>query len=346
MPKDSYRPVIERTKHNVEQVINLTNSIILRSIKLAAFEVTVGLLGWSFLQKREDDLAIECIPILLASPKVGHLPAITADILVNVSAELRQLLSKRATLTVFTDSDTDSPLGTGFELVLSAVGLPEPDRISVELLDVETYAIAWVDAYRLDTGLTAQRLDALVSRVSDDLFPQIVSRSKVALDMQPLEELNPWELYLLSTWVPGAVLSTLDWEVQRRDIARRAVTLDPQLGQAHSVLADKLAHLSCFDDNYHSTETVDDAHFHAMQTLQLTPRDTNTLFNMSIHHWHLDKNQSAVQMFDRIKAIDSSNGFAALLTMVFHYTCTTAPNGIAEAAGGFDSQLKADNPIL
>ncbi|WP_299734028.1 hypothetical protein [uncultured Tateyamaria sp.] len=345
IPKGSYRPTIEWRNDHVELKTVRTSSRVFWPVISAAVVVGSVIFGWSLFQRSASDQSNEGIPILLAYPKVEHLPNATAEILTNFSSDLRRSLSKRATLTVLTNDGGESSSHYEYELYLRAIGLPEPDRISVELIDAETSAIDWADAYQLEAKLTAEGLGDLVSRVSDDLFPQIVSRSKDALDARPLEELNPWELYLLSTWIPGSALSTLDWEVQRRDIARRAVALDPQLGQAHSVLADKLAYLSSVDENYHSTEAVEYAHFHATQALQLAPRDANTLFNLSIHHWHLGENLSAIQMLERVIAIDPKNGFAVFLSMVFPYTCTPAPDEIVEAARAFDSQLKSDNPI-
>jgi len=343
IPKGSYRPSIDFSARTVKSEPSSRSGV--WSGAVAGFLAVALLLTWAFSEKGRDAPDIDGIPILLTYPELENLPESTADILTNFSSELRQSLSKRGTLTVLTSADANVALGHEYELVLRAIGLPEPDRVAVELIDAQTSEIAWADAYVLETGPTTGAFDVLVSRVTDDLFPQIISLSKDALDARPLEELNPWELYLLSTWVPGTALSTVDWEVQRRDLARRAVALDPQLGQAHSVLADKLAYLSSVDENYHSVEAVSDAHFHATQALQHAPRDANTLFNLGIHHWHLGENRLAIQMLERVIGLDQNNGFAAFLTRVFPYTCTPAPDDVLEEARRFDSQLKSDNPI-
>lgn len=345
IPKGSYRPTIRfsDTATRAEVVPDTPRGLWL--IMTAAVVGFIMFIGWTFFETRDDTPPSNGIPILLSTPSVDHLRPATADTVTSLSSELRQALSKRATLIVLTDTPQNSPIDHDYKLVLRAVGFPEADRISVELIDAQTSAIAWADAYTLSAGRPVDTIDALVSRVSDDLFPQIISRSKNTLDRKPLENLNPWELYLLSTWVPGAALSTLEWEIQRRDLALRAVELDPQLGQAHSVVADKLAYLSSVDANFHGADTIDDAHYHATQALQFGSRDANTLFNLSIHHWHLGENDVAIQMLERVLSIDPNNGFAAFLETVFPYTCATASNDVLKMAQDFDAQLGSDNPI-
>jgi len=345
IPKGSYRPVIEWKAGSIELKAERKRYSAFWPAISVAFTVFVCFLGWFLFQSRATDQSAEGIHILIAPPQVEHLSEETADFLVGLSSGLRQSLSKKLPLTIMVGSEADKHAHHQYELILRAIGLPKPDRISIELMESMTSVIAWADAYRLEPEFTAEKLDSLVSRVSDDLFPQIVTRSKNALEAQPLGTLNPWELYLLSTWMPGSELKMLDWEIQRRDIALRAVSLDPELGQAHSVLADKLAYLSSVDGNHHSTEAVENARFHARQALLFASRDTNALFNIGIHHWHLGEIGSAIQMLERVISIDPSDGFAGFLKMVWPYTCTAAPDDIVEAARAFDRQLKSDNPI-
>ena len=342
IPKGSYRPTIELSAPSVTEADVHSRRAGFWVGTAAALVATFMFLGWTF-SKREAYLSeSRSITILLQSPQVKQLSEATAEVLMQTSIELRQALSKRNTLTVLTNSETPAASGPEYELFLRAIGRPDTDHISLELIDTSNSAIDWADVYRLQTDTD---LGTLASRMSDDLFPQIVSRSKDALDARPLEDLNPWELYLLSTWVPGSALSTLEWEVQRRDLAKRAITLDPQLGQAHSVLADKLAYLSSVDENFHSSAAITDSRFHAAQALQLAPRDPRTLFNLALFHWHLGEIDFSIQMLERAIGLDQNDGFVGFLVQVFPYNCAAAPDEAMDAAIEYDRQLKSDNPI-
>ena len=268
--------------------------------------------------------------------KTSENEAETTDIFIN---NLRQALSKQRTFSLLNDS---SDVEADYDLVVRTIGQPVPERISLELIDNNDASIQWAEAYKIDTD---PNFDALITKATDDLFPQIVSSTKDTLDARPLESLNAWELYLLSTWVPGSALSNLDWEVQRRDIAQAAVELDPELGQAHSVLADKLIYLSSIDATYHSDDIVQAASKHARDALNMAPRDTNALFNLAIHHWHMGQHQKSRNILERIIAIDPFNGFAKYLIGNFQHTCDAPPDDLLANAYEFDQQLAPDNPI-
>lgn len=347
IPKGSYRPSITfiDVPPEAEPASVANNRKVLWSALAATFFGLVIAVGWAAWSGDDSTEQRDGIPILMSTPDVEHLPVASADILRSLTSALRQSLSKRTTLTVLTSIPENSRRAHEYELVLRAVGIPAPDRISVELVDAKTSRIAWADAYRLGDGQPLEMLDVMAARVSDDLFPRIISGTKASLDRKPLDELNPWELYLLSTWVPGSELSTLEWELTRRDFAKRAVMLDPQLGQAHSVLADKLAYLSSVDADHHSESTVAAARYHAAQALQFASRDTNTFFNLGLHHWHLGEATEAVQMLERLVKMDPNNGFAAFFKGIWPYACDIAPDDVVKSAYDFDTQLGADNPI-
>lgn len=342
VPKGSYRPTIELSAPCVTEADLQGRRTGVWVGAAAALVAIFTFLGWAFFERETYFLQSQSIAVLLQSAQLEHLSDATAEVLMQTNAELRQMLSKRSSLTVLTNPDTPAASRPEYELVLRAIGRPDTDRISLELIDTSTSAIDWADVYRLETDTD---LATLAARMSDDLFPQIVSRSKDALDARPLEDLNPWELYLLSTWVPGSALSTLEWEVQRRDLAKRAITLNPQLGQAHSVLADKLAYLSSVDENFHSAAAIADARLHAAQALQLAPRDPSTLFNLALFHWHLGETDLSTQMLERAIGLDQNDGFVGFLIQVFPYNCAAAPDEIMDATIAYDRQLKSDNPI-
>jgi adenylate cyclase len=109
-------------------------------------------------------------------------------------------------------------------------------RTNIFLMDVSNGGLVWSQDYERDS--TDLVPDALTDAILLDLRPQLYWSAKRVLETKP--DPTAHELFVLSTWSPGLETNTLAWQHDRIELARRAITSDPSLGPAHSVLADKL----------------------------------------------------------------------------------------------------------
>ena len=218
-------------------------------------------------------------------------------------------------------------------------------RVAVELLDGQDGEVIWARSYPQDAQKIEAFRDSFITAVSRDLRPQFYSASKRTLAAKDPDALSAWELYLMATWAPGEAISSLEWEKERVELARRSVTLRPRFGQAHAVLADKLVYLAAVDPPSNSEALLKQARLHAQTAHELAPSDADVLFNLSIHYWHMGKMGQATRSMARVLELDPSHVLARTLVKSFPYTCTAPPDEILQEAIAYDAALAPDNPV-
>ena len=255
---------------------------------------------------------------------------------------LRAALSRNRDLRVLS---SEAPGVPDYTIVPSVLGEDRPDMLVLEVVGTEDGRVVWGEALKPEGRTDAETIKDLVYLAARDIYPQLVSSSKRSLAEQDPDALNAWELYLLATWVPGEAVSALWWEEERLALARRAVALDPELGPAHSVVADKLIYLSSVDADHHSEAVEAEAEAAAFAAMGYAPFDVTTLFNLSIYRWHAGDHAQAALLMRRVAEIDPANSLASLLAAVFPFTCIPAPDAILERARAYDASLGADNPV-
>ena len=218
-------------------------------------------------------------------------------------------------------------------------------RINVQLIDALSGAHVWAQHYDRPTGDDLAVQTELVTTLAAEIRPQIVNAAKRALDIRPAQPATAWQLYLQSTWMPGAGRNSLAWEQERVRLARMALKRDPNLGQADSVLADKLAYLANVDPSSDSAEARAEAALHARRALELAPDDADVMFNVSIHYWHAGQIKESLDATRRTLELDPNHGLARFLVMAVPFTCSVAPQTVIDELVAFDAAVSPDNPI-
>lgn len=218
-------------------------------------------------------------------------------------------------------------------------------RLNVQLIDTVTGAHLWAQEYARSTADELTTQDELVATLASEIRPQLYSAAKRAIEAQRPELLTAWQLYLQSTWMPGEARNSLAWEKERVALATRALALDPNLGQASSVLADKLAYLANVDPPSDTAEARAAAAEHARRALELAPGDADAVFNISIHHWHAGHIPESLDATRRTLELDPNHVLARFLVKAVPYTCTEAPQEVLDELVAFDAALSADNPV-
>lgn len=218
-------------------------------------------------------------------------------------------------------------------------------RVAVELVDGKSGKVIWARTYHQESMEMEAFQDSFVSAVSSDLRPQFYIASKRTLAAKDPADLSAWELYLMATWAPGEAISTLQWEKERVELARRSVELRPRFGQPHAVLADKLVYLAAVDPPSNSDAILAEARYYAQVAHELAPSDADVLFNLAIYYWHIGKITQATRSMTRVLELDPNHVLARILVSTFPYTCTAPPDHVLQEAIAHDAALAPDNPV-
>ena len=218
-------------------------------------------------------------------------------------------------------------------------------RVTVQLIDSLTGAHIWAQDYDRDIADELAVQSELVTTLAAEIRPQLYGAAKRALEAANPESATAWQLYLQSTWMPGEARNSLAWEKERVALATRALVLDPNLGQASSVLADKLAYLANVDPASDTDEARRAAAQHARHALELAPGDADVMFNISVYHWHAGQMADALEATKRTLELDPNHVLARFLVTAVPYTCTTAPQEVLDALTAFDGAMSPDNPV-
>lgn len=374
IPKGSYRPVFEGTAEAQQQPIADEQRPRTWPSKwmLAAASVVIVIGAallikpiWEAPSRPVDSHALErthpldrnAITVAVLPFKVLSESTLSQEFSGGLATELRGSLSRNQALSLITNipstattvSDDLRTLGESANVAFFVTGSVQEVsgslRVIVELVEGKNGQVVWSRRFQQETAdLDAFRND-FVSAATREMRPQFYSASKRAIAAKDPADLSAWELYLMATWAPGEAISALDWEKQRVELALRSIELRPQFGQAHAVLADKLAYLAGVDPPSNSEANIEKAKQHAQIAGELAPGDADVLFNLSIHHWHVGRSEQAVRDMARVLELDPNHVLAKILVRLFPFTCAAPPDEIVEAAIAYDAALASDNPV-
>ncbi|WP_340119060.1 hypothetical protein [Pelagibius sp. 7325] len=218
-------------------------------------------------------------------------------------------------------------------------------RVVIQLIEARSGKLLWAQAYQGAGEEREMTIDPMVSTIVSELRQQVFDAAKQALETADTDSLNAWQLYLQATRVPGAATSSLAWEKERIALAERALALRPDFGQAHAILADKLAFLASVDPPSDTAALRRRAVFHAQQALELAPEDADVLFNVSLYYWHLGRLQQSAEAIHRTLELDPNHALARMLDDTLPFTCAAPPQETLQRAVIYDGALSPDNPI-
>lgn len=214
-------------------------------------------------------------------------------------------------------------------------------RVNVYLMDVDTGRMVWSQDYDRDAeGISADKLaDAIIL----DLRPQLYTAAKTALETKL--DLSPVEAFILATWSPGREINSYAWQLERIELARRAIKSDPDYGPAYSVLADKLSLLANYIPDFDTAAHWQEASAAAQKASVLAPHSSEVAFNLALYHFHAGDLDDALNLTRRTLELAPRHTLARFWTFVLPYACDVAPAETIEALRRFDAELSPDNPV-
>ncbi|MDQ8699012.1 hypothetical protein [Hyphomicrobium sp. LHD-15] len=217
--------------------------------------------------------------------------------------------------------------------------------VNVQLIDALTGAHLWAQKFDRPAGDDLINQGELVAMIAAEVRPQLFGAAKRAIRANAGPQATAWQLYMQSTWMPGEARNSLAWEKERVALATRALEIDPDLGAANSVLADKLSYLANVDPPSDTEEARNKATEHARRALERAPADADVMFNLSVHHWHAGRIKESFEATQRTLELDPNHVLARFLVKAIPFTCSDAPQGVIDELVAFDAAISSDNPV-
>lgn len=216
-------------------------------------------------------------------------------------------------------------------------------RVTVALDDAATHVTLWSGSF--DRPLDAGRADDLPGTIAAELDNRLLAAAKATIRKKPSQDLKPWELTLLATWVPGS-----DEVFLRPHTAdsfwpqRRALELDPGYAPAHASLASALAYRAMFT-NIDGTALLREAGQHAEQARALAPYDSGVLYELATYYRLIGDRPGAIAALDRVLAIQPDHPTATVDRLFLAGQCTaTAPTALAGLEQAL-ARMSPENPV-
>lgn len=307
-------------------------------------------------QTRDAPITLAVLPFANLSRDASLAPFAEGltDALMTAFARVRTIsLASRTSTFQYRDAADLGRIGQDLGVRYVIVGGVQRDgarlRVHVRLADTVTGVQLWAQEYDRDAPDQLAAQSELVTTLAAEIRPQLYSAARRAFETETPKDASAWQLYLQSTWMPGwtpgKARNSLAWEKERIALARRALALDPNLGQADAVLADKLAYLANVDPPSDTEDAREAATRHARRALELAPNDADVIFNISIHHWHMGHIADALDATRRTLELDPNHVLARFLVKAVPYTCSDAPPEVLDKLAAFDAALSPDNPV-
>lgn len=218
-------------------------------------------------------------------------------------------------------------------------------RINVQLIDTETGAQVWAENYDRVAADLFDVQDDIVTSVVMEVRPQLYSAAIRVLAERPTRSASAWELYLQSTWTPGALTNSLAFEKQRVAMAERAVAIDPDFGQAHAVLADKIGFLTWVDPPSDTPELRALAGEHARRALETAPEDADVVFNVASYYWHIGDDDAYRRALRRTVELEPTHSLARIVLLAPRHVCARQSTQVMDELRAYDATLSPDSPL-
>ena len=251
----------------------------------------------------------------------------------------------RVSLLRVTGADANGPAESDYRYAIHGTMQRSGERlrVTVALDDAATHVTLWSGSF--DRPLDAGPADDLPGTIAAELDNRLLAAAKATIRKKPSQDLKPWELTLLATWVPGS-----DEVFLRPHTAdsfwpqRRALELDPGYAPAHASLASALAYRAMFT-NIDGTALLREASQHAEQARALAPYDSGVLYELATYYRLIGDRPGAIAALDRVLAIQPDHPTASFDRLFIAGQCTA---GAPAALAGLDqalARISPENPV-
>jgi len=189
-------------------------------------------------------------------------------------------------------------------------------RITAQLVEAETGNHVWAERYDRDIGDIFAVQDEITERVVAAIEPELYAAEQVRSQSKPPESLDAWECVIRALSCIGQ--GTRDENTEAEALCRRAISIAPGYGKAHSLLAWALLRRSLWSGDFQTV--VPEVGAETQTALALDDRDTWAYFAAGMLQARLRRRDEAARSLRR--ALELNPNFA----LAHAFLATTASN--------------------
>jgi DNA-binding winged helix-turn-helix (wHTH) protein/TolB-like protein len=263
-----------------------------------------------------------------------------------LSDQVAVALSRASLLHVLRDGEGNGREAASFVVRGSVLPLGSGLRLTVEVTDPKTGESLWAGNFDRSQALDPAQEDELVRAVAGELDNRLLGLAKTMIKRKPLLTLQPWELTLLATWVPGT--DEVFLHPHTKDATwpqRRALALDPNYAPAHASLAQALAYYALFTRDAPVDAMRREAAQHARLARALAPYDAGVLYALASYYRMIGDRAAAEAALQRVLAIQPDHPVARLDLAFVQGLCTQQGASAAARLRNALAQISPDNPV-
>ena len=256
------------------------------------------------------------------------------------------IIGPRGTYESFSDAQDVAPRSNGSRLVLAGIvrrGIAGMNAF-VGLMNPADGRLVWSHDYDFTSSRERAITDGISESIVSDLQPPLVAAAKQKLAAMPEDALNAWELYLLASVSAGDKLSDLALEKHRMALAEKALSLEPNLGEAHAALASRLSTLVLVDPEPDTPEIREKLLFHARRAERLAPQNASVYYDIGIAYIRAGDREHGKDLLRRSSELDPSQVYSRIFSGMFDGICGAASQDMIDAVSREDAKLADNNP--
>jgi TolB-like protein/class 3 adenylate cyclase/tetratricopeptide (TPR) repeat protein len=189
-------------------------------------------------------------------------------------------------------------------------------RITAQLVEAETGNHVWAERYDRDIGDIFAVQDEITERVVAAIEPELYAAEQVRSQSKPPESLDAWECVIRALSCIGQ--GTRDENTEAEALCRRAISIAPGYGKAHSLLAWALLRRSLWSGDFQTV--VPEVGAETQTALALDDRDPWAYFAAGMLQARLRRRDEAARSLRR--ALELNPNFA----LAHAFLATTASN--------------------
>ena len=194
-------------------------------------------------------------------------------------------------------------------------------RVTAQLIEAATGNHVWAERYDRELADIFALQDEITEQVVATIEPELYAAEHVRIQRKTPESLDAWECVIRALSCVGQ--GTLVGNVEAEALCRRALSIKPDYGQAHSLLAWVLLRPPFGGSDLRGF--LQEALAEATAALRLDDRDAWAHLTHGIALWRMRRHGDAEQEFRR--ALDLNPNFALALAFL---GCTRATRGAHE----------------
>jgi adenylate cyclase len=175
-------------------------------------------------------------------------------------------------------------------------------RVACELVSSGSGRVVWTEHFDRDIADLFVVQDAIARAIAHQLQRGLGTHERNKIIRKAPESLSAWEIFQQARYYEWSY----DWLTKSITLLKRAIELDPELAEAHALLAARMAYMIW----YGHLNSVAQSLTHAARALELAPDNANCLVCSSVAQNYNGNHQKALNLVERALEVNPNSADA------------------------------------